>query len=107
MHEIVDERPKAIGAEKRVLGALLLDPESLALLADTLRPDHFSQERHQSLYRAMLYFYERHESFDQFTLFDLLKRRGSLCGIESSADIGLYINVAMTSAQVEQDAQTV
>ena len=44
--------PHDLGAEQRVLGALLIDRDAIFRVADLLRAEDFYQAKHQRVYRA-------------------------------------------------------
>lgn len=46
--------PYSDEAEQAVLGAVLIDPESLSAALDIIRPEHFHMEQHRELFRVML-----------------------------------------------------
>ncbi len=45
--------PHSIEAEQGVLGSLILDPEAIAEIIDTLSPDDFYRDAHACIYRAI------------------------------------------------------
>ena len=45
--------PFSLIAEQSLLGSILVDPESLNLIADTIREDDFYLEEHRQIYSAM------------------------------------------------------
>jgi replicative DNA helicase len=56
-------------AEEAVLGALLLDPGTLATVRPLLPdPSHFTEPRHVAAYRAILALSDRHQPIDHITL---------------------------------------
>lgn len=65
-------------AEQKVLSCLLYNPNTIKKVVDILKPDHFSRDAHQSIYRAMvtLYTKERRVSIDNLT--DELDRVGKI-----------------------------
>jgi len=65
-------------AEQSVLGAILLRPQVMDLVADTLTPQDFYREAHRQIYQAMIDLYNRHEPVDLVSVNNLLKERGQL-----------------------------
>ncbi len=65
--------PQDIDAELGVLGSLIIDPEAITLVADTLHTDDFYREVHRTIYTAMLHLYEHRTPADYITLCDKLQ----------------------------------
>ncbi len=65
-------------AERAVLGALIIDPDAIVLIADRLQPGDFYLEAHRLIYEALLLLFSRHEPADYITLCDLLARQKHL-----------------------------
>jgi len=67
-------------AEQSVLGAVLVRPGVMDLVADLLASEDFYREAHGRIYQAMLDLYRRGEPVDLVTVTALLKERGQLEG---------------------------
>ncbi|MEW6657798.1 MAG: replicative DNA helicase [Thermodesulfobacteriota bacterium] len=65
-------------AEQSVLGAILLRPQVMDLVADTLAPQDFYRQAHRQIYQVMIDLYNRHEPVDLVSVNNLLKERGQL-----------------------------
>ncbi len=65
--------PHSVEAERNTLGALLLDPDKLADVANELKPADFHDPLHRAIYKAMLALQERHVPVDFVTLCDEMK----------------------------------
>jgi replicative DNA helicase len=72
--------PANLEAEQSVLGAILVRPGVLDLVADRLSPGDFYREAHGRIYQAMLDLDERRQPVDLVTVTALLKERGQLEG---------------------------
>ncbi|HSL94281.1 MAG TPA: replicative DNA helicase, partial [Bacillota bacterium] len=70
--------PHSVEAERSVLGAILLDKESLISLSVHLQPTHFYREIHRQIYQVMLDLYIENEPVDLITVSDRLAGRGKL-----------------------------
>ncbi|MCA9349726.1 replicative DNA helicase [Candidatus Saccharibacteria bacterium] len=70
--------PNSIEAEESILGAILLEKDTLIKIADTLSAEAFYDSRHQTIYGAMLELYDKHLPIDLITLTDHLKSRDLL-----------------------------
>ncbi len=98
--------PFSTEAEQSVLGAILVDPASINLVADTLRPEYFYIPQHQAIYTTLQGMVELNTSIDFVTLLDRLKAMGvyDQAGgksyltqlaqmVPSSANIGTYADI--------------
>ncbi len=65
-------------AEQSVLGAILLRPQVMDLVADVLTPQDFYRQAHRQIYQVMIDLYNRHEPVDLVSVNHLLKERGQL-----------------------------
>ena len=65
-------------AEQSVLGAILLRPQVMDLVADVLAPQDFYRQGHRQIYQVMIDLYNRHEPVDLVSVNNLLKERGQL-----------------------------
>ncbi len=70
--------PHNIEAEQSVIGALLLDRDTIITVSQSLRPDDFYVESHRLIYGVMIELYERRQPADFVTLTDELERRDLL-----------------------------
>jgi len=74
--------PHSEEAEKSVIGAILLDSEAIVKVAEFLRPEHFYDPSHQSIFAAELSLYEDRSPIDLVTVSDKLGRQyPKLCKI--------------------------
>jgi len=69
--------PKNEEAERALLGALLLDADRVAEVAERLRPEDFHERRHQLLFSALLKLSERDDPIDFVTVGQVLRAEGS------------------------------
>jgi len=70
--------PQSLDAERALLGALLLKPDAIHDVADTVRSDSFYAEKHRLIYEAMRELIERSEPIDILSLSERLNGTGSL-----------------------------
>src|ERR1700675_4695499 len=70
--------PQSIEAEQSVLGAVLIDRETIIEIAEFLRPEDFYRQPHATVYRAMLELFERREPVDLVTVAETLERKDEL-----------------------------
>lgn len=68
--------PHSLEAERGVLGCILIDPDCLSLIADTLKAEHFYQDAHHTIYHTMLTLFERQRLPDSYTVQQELEQNG-------------------------------
>ena len=82
--------PNDVEAEQAVLGAMMLDQDTVMNATETLKADDFYREENKLIFSAMLALYGRGEPIDIITVKDELVSLGKLevCGgIEYIADL--------------------
>lgn len=99
--------PHNLEAEQSVLGALLIDSEAVARVAEFLRPEDFFRPAHQPVYRAILHLYEQGTPADIVTLCDYLERRNELEAVGGEAYLADLQASVPTSYNVEHYARIV
>lgn len=99
--------PYNLAAEEAVLGALLIDRDSVIKIAPTLRPEDFYRTAHGWIYSAILSLYARRTPPDTVLLAAELERMGVL---EQAGNYGFLfhlVNSTPTAVHVEYYAQEV
>ena len=78
--EVAIERPlpSSLEAERGILGAILLDNQSLHAALETLRTEDFFSDHHRRIFDGMVELSEGQKAIDLLTLTDELRRRGEL-----------------------------
>lgn len=93
--------PHAAEAEQSVLGAILLSREAIVKVVEFLRPEHFYELAHQSIFESVLELYERREPLDVLTLADRLKKKKKLTAAGGSAYLAELVESVPTASHVE------
>ena len=99
--------PQNLDAEKSLLGAVLIDEETLADITEHVTLKDFYDKRHSVIYDAMMRLYEKRKPVDLLTLTDELKRKKELEDIGGSAYLTELTNYVPTSAHAESYAEIV
>ncbi len=99
--------PQNIDAEKSLLGAVLIDEETLADISEHVTAKDFYEKRHAIIYAGMMRLYEKHSPVDLLTLTDELKRKNEIEIIGGSAYLTELTNYVPTSAHAEAYAELV
>src|SRR4030043_766108 len=68
--------PQSVEAEVGVLGSLLIDKNAIVKIAEALTTEHFYQDRHAEIFKAILSLYEKRLPSDLVTLTEELKKTG-------------------------------
>ena len=99
--------PQNIDAEMSLLGAVLIDEEVLADVADKVRAADFYDPRHEKIFDAMIRLYEKHAPVDLLTLTDELKKSDDLKAIGGAAYLSELTNYVPSSAHATSYADIV
>jgi len=99
--------PQNIEAEQSVLGAVILDNESLPKVIEILSVDDFYRETHRRLYGAILSLFEKNEPIDIITLIDYLRRTNELESIGGLSYLSSLASDVLTSANIKYHAKIV
>lgn len=70
--------PQSLESERALLGALLLKPDAIHDVSDTIRPDSFYAEKHRIIFEMMRELSERGEPIDILSLSERLTSTGQL-----------------------------
>ncbi len=99
--------PQNLDAEKSLLGAVLIDEETLADISEHVTEKDFYDKRHGIIYGAMISLYEKHKPVDLLTLTDQLKQKKHLDDIGGSAYLTELTNYVPTAAHAGAYAELV
>lgn len=99
--------PQNLDAEKSLLGAVLIDEETIADISEHVTSKDFYEKRHALIFAAMMRLYEKHQPVDLLTLTDELKRKKELDTVGGSAYLTELTNYVPTSAHAEAYAELV
>lgn len=95
-------------AERAMLGAILVDGNSIRKVAGYLKPGHFYLLRNRIIYETMLAIYERGDSAGDYVLLSgALQAQGKLTDIGGSAYLTQLVNETPTARHIEAYAQLV
>lgn len=99
--------PQDLEAEKSIIGAILLDSDAIAAVAQSLRPEHFYKESHSDIIEAIFQLFEKREPIDLVTLTSQLKKNGKLDKVGGAAYLSQLASGVPTAAHVTQYAQII
>ncbi len=99
--------PQNIQAEQSVLGAILLENESLSAVVEQLSPDDFYKTAHKKIFMGMLDLYEKNEPIDLITLTEQLTKKEELESIGGASYLSTIVSLVPTSANAGYHAKIV
>ncbi len=89
--------PHSIDAEQALLGGILIDANSLNMVTEIVRPEHFYQESHRHIFTAVLELSSQAAPIDLVTLKDRMEKAGVLDtvgGVEYLAELAARVPTA-------------
>jgi replicative DNA helicase len=90
--------PQSENFEQLVIGALLIEPESIGEVTNIITPDCFYNVKHRAIYEVMLAMYDKGEGTDLYTVSQALHKNGKL------ADVGGATYLAGLSQRIGSGA---
>lgn len=99
--------PQNLDAEKSLLGAILVDRESVNKVADYLRAQDFYHRGHQMIYEAIVTLFERREPIDLLNLSNKLEEMGALEQVGGLSYLTSLVNSVPTSAHISSYAKII
>jgi replicative DNA helicase len=99
--------PHSLDAEMAILGAVLIDNQSLSILTEHHTEEAFYKKAHQDIFRGMLNVANKGEAIDVITLSDELKRLGAYHTIGGPAYLTQIMDNVHTAANAEHYARVV
>ncbi len=99
--------PQNLEAEKSVLGAILLDEESLLPVLEIITAQDFYTPIHTIIFDAITKLFEAQQAIDVLTLASFLKKKKKLKTIGGSAYLSELVEFVPSSAHVKEYAQLI
>ncbi len=92
--------PHNMDMERAVLGAMLLEQESLPKAIELLTPADFYKEGHRKIFAAVLALFERNEPVDLLTVAEELKQRDEIEEVGGPAALAVLVEEAAATANL-------
>lgn len=99
--------PQAKELEEAVLGAMLLDKDSVTIVIEILKPDSFYVDAHRHIYQAITRLFDKSKPIDLLTVTEELKTMGELEAAGGAFYITELTNRVASSAHVEHHARII
>ena len=93
--------PQSIEAEQAVLGALLIDPNAITRVVESLRPDSFYKQSHRFIYTTIVKLFNNNDPIDIVTVSEHLRTIDKLELVGGRAYINDLALSVITSANLE------
>jgi replicative DNA helicase len=93
--------PQNLDAEASVLGAILVENETISRALEVLKPEDFYRQSHAKIFRAMMELSERTEPIDLITLTERLTGSGDLASIGGASYIASLAESTPTAANIK------
>ena len=99
--------PQNTEAEEAVLGAILVNPQVITKVVETLRPESFYKPSHRYVYEAMLQLFNQNERIDIVSVSDVLSCNQKLETVGGRAFINDLSYKTITTSNIEYYAKIV
>ena len=93
--------PQAIDVEAAVLGAMMVNPESVDAAIEILNERSFYDLKHRYIFEAMSELYTERSPIDMLTVVERLKQKGNLADVGGPAKLAALTTAVGTGANVE------
>ena len=100
-------QPQAIELEEAVLGALMIDNESLSDTIDSLQPEYFYNPDNQKIFEAIINLFNNSKPVDILTVSEELKRMDALDSVGGMIYISQLTNNISSSSNTEFHARII
>ncbi|MFI3301459.1 MAG: replicative DNA helicase [Candidatus Gastranaerophilales bacterium] len=99
--------PQHIEAEEAVLGAILVNPQVIIKVIETIKPESFYRNAHRHVYEAMLQLFNMNERIDIVSVSDVLNNNSKLEAVGGRAFINDLSYKTITTGNVDYYARIV
>ncbi len=99
--------PQNIESEKALLGSIMLKPDVLVDVAETIAPRSFYAEKHRLIYEGMLDLFNKKEPIDLLSLSTRLKEKKVLEQVGGNAYLTELVNLVPSASNVKHYASIV
>ncbi len=99
--------PAAVDVEVAVLGAMILSPEAVPKVLESVTPEVFFDKRNATIYSAMISLFEANEPIDTVSLFEELKKNNKLDSAGGAAYISKLAQDVSSAANVEYHSKII
>ena len=99
--------PQNIEAEQMVLGAILIENDSINKVIELLSPDDFYKDTHRRIFAVMRDMFETGDAIDLVTLSDTLRGKTGLEAVGGASYLATLVSLVPTAANIKHHARIV
>ncbi|MGC1456028.1 MAG: replicative DNA helicase [Nitrospirota bacterium] len=99
--------PQNIEAEQMVLGAILIENDSINKIIEILSPDDFYKDTHRRIFTIMRDMLEAGDAIDLVTLSDALRGKTGLEAVGGASYLATLVSLVPTAANIKHHARIV
>ena len=99
--------PQNIEAEQMVLGAILIENDSMNKVIEILSADDFYKDTHRRIFSVMLDMFETGDAIDLVTLSDALRGKTGLEAVGGASYLATLVSLVPTAANIKHHARIV
>jgi replicative DNA helicase len=99
--------PQNIEAEQMVLGAILIENDSINKIIEILSPDDFYKDTHRRIFAVMLDMFETGDAIDLVTLSDAIRGKTGLEAVGGASYLATLVSLVPTAANIKHHARIV
>lgn len=99
--------PQSIEAEQSILGAILLDNDSLNKALEIISLEDFYKEAHRKIFRRMCELSERNEAIDLITITEALRKNNEIDPVGGVSYLASLVNMVPTAANIRYHSKIV
>ncbi len=99
--------PQNIETEKALLGSIMLRPDAIHEIFDSIKPESFYAEKHKIIFETMLEIFAKNEPIDMLSLSSKLKEKGRIEQIGGASYLSEIVGTVPSSSNIKYYADTV
>lgn len=99
--------PQDLEAEQALLGSIMLRPDVIFDILDSVNPESFYSERHRTVFQAMLALSSRREPIDLLTVTGKLREQKELDGVGGTPYVTELLNLVPSASNIDYYAEIV
>jgi len=99
--------PQNIDTEKALLGAIMVSPESIYEIGDTLTRGSFYVDKHRMIFDVMMELHSRHEPIDLLSMSTRLKETGKFENVGGGSYLAELVDAVPSASNVKYYAEII
>jgi replicative DNA helicase len=96
-----------VEAEEAILGGILIDPEAISRVAESLKPEYFAIAAHQRIFSAAMLLLSKGHSADLMTITNWLTDHDQLDGIGGLTKLSQLVDRTVSTVNIDQYASLI